>query len=140
MTHSSGARRLARSLCVVVDGLISGEGCGVRPTTLTGATCTAGPLIPKTVEAPTGPMAKTREPPRPGTLQCIQKEFLKQERIMANKVRRRFASDPNVLSHVNAFTTPFDESGKLGIRMLNLRPSTLTQSRGHFDAGKYELN
>jgi hypothetical protein len=107
MTHSSGARRLARSLCVVVDGLISGEGCGVRPTTLTGATCTAGPLIPKTVEAPTVPMARTREPPRPGTLQCIQKEFVKQERIMANKVRRRFASDPNVLSHVNAFYDPF---------------------------------
>jgi cytochrome b involved in lipid metabolism len=104
MTHSSGARRLARSLCVVVDGLVSGEGCGVRPTILTGAT---GPLVPRAAEAPTVPMARTREPTRPGTLECIQKEFLKEERIMANKVEKRFASNPSVLSHVNAFYDPF---------------------------------
>jgi cytochrome b involved in lipid metabolism len=109
MTHSSGARRLARSLCVVVDGLISGEGCGVLPTTLTGAT---GPLVPRAVEAPTISMARTREPTRPGTLRCIQKEFLEEERIMANKVRRRFASNPNVLSHVNAFYDPFRQEWK----------------------------
>jgi hypothetical protein len=52
-------------------------------------------------------MARTREPTRPGTLECIQKEFLKEERIMANKVEKRFASNPSVLSHVNAFYDPF---------------------------------
>jgi cytochrome b involved in lipid metabolism len=104
MTHSSGARHIARSVCVVVDGFCFEDGCGVHPTVLTGA---SGPLVPRAMEAPTIPMARTREQPHPGTLQSIRREFLKQQRLMAHKVRTRFASNPNVLSHVNLFYDPF---------------------------------
>ena len=109
MTHSSGARRLVQSFCVVVDDFCFKDGCGSRPTALTDA---SGPLVPRAVEAPTVPMARTREPSRPGTLQSIRREFVKQERLMAHRVRTRFASNPNVLSHVNTFYDPFRREWK----------------------------
>jgi hypothetical protein len=106
MNHSSGARRVAQSLCVVVNTFCLEDGCGLRPTVLTG---TVGDQqhVPTAVEAPTVPMARTKDPRHAGTLQSIRCEFQRQEQEMANLVSSRCASNPNVLSHVNVFYDPF---------------------------------
>ena len=106
MNHSSGARRLALSMCVLVDGFCFEDGCGLHPTSNTEA---SHPL-PSTVEAPTVPMTRVQR--RPGNLQSVRSKFLDQESQIVREMTRRFASNPNVLSHVNVYYDPFQRKWK----------------------------
>lgn len=111
MNHSSGARRLAQSLCVVVNNFCFEDECGLRPTSQT-RTVSGVQDVPCAVEPPTVPMARTKEPRHPGTLQSIRNDYLKQEQEKVAQVTSRFASNPNVLSHVNVFYDPFRREWK----------------------------
>lgn len=102
MNHSSGARRLAQSLCVVVN-----SGCGLQPTSQTHIAGTSQD-VPSTVEAPTvSKGARSTEPRRGGTLQAVRQGFLKQEQAKMQQVALKFASNQDVLSHVNVYYDPF---------------------------------
>lgn len=111
MNHSSGARRLAQSLCVVVNTFCLEDGCGLRPTALT-STIGDQQDVPAAVKAPTVPMARTKEPRHAGTLQSVRSEFRRQEQEKADQASSRCASNPNVLSHVNVFYDPFRREWK----------------------------
>lgn len=110
MTHSAGARRVARSLCVAVNGFCNEEGCGVQPTTLT----SLGPTRshPTVASSPTIEMARTRAPARPETLQLYRNKYQSQERLMLQSVQAAYSSNPDVLSDVNAFYDPFQRQWK----------------------------
>lgn len=112
MNHSSGARRLAESLCVVVNTFCSQEGCGLRPTIQTDTVCNDLQVAPSIAEAPTVPMARTKELRHHGTLQSFRNDYVKQEQERAAQVETAFASNPNVLSHVNVFYDPFRREWK----------------------------
>ena len=111
MNHSSGARRLAQSLCVVVNDSCFEEGCGLRPTSMT-STSVLGHAVPTAVEAPAVAMARPKEPRRTRTLQIIQNQYLKEEQEKINQVTTRFSSNPDVLSHVNVYYDPFHRKWK----------------------------
>jgi len=110
MRHSTGARRLAQSLCVVVNNFCFEDECGLRPTLQTFTSDHQD--VPTVVEAPTVPTTRTKEPRNAGTLQSIRSDFNKQEQEKVIQVTSRFASNPNVLSHVNVFYDPFRREWK----------------------------
>ena len=107
MNHSSGARRLAQSLCVVVNSSCLQGGCGLQPTSQTRIAGTPQD-VPSTVDAPTVPMgARSTESRRGGTLEAVRKGFLKQEQVKMQQAEFKYASNQDVLSHVNVYYDPF---------------------------------
>jgi hypothetical protein len=108
--HSMIARRLAQSLCVVVDAAcLENDSCGVLPTLKTVGVAS----LPPAVDNQSIPFDQhKRFYKRPGTLLGLKNSFQTQLSQLQTKVDRRFANNSNVLSHVNVFYDPFDRQWK----------------------------
>jgi hypothetical protein len=104
------ARRLAQSLCVVVDAAcLENDSCGVLPTLKTVGVAS----LPPAVDNQSIPFDQhKRFYKRPGTLLGLKNSFQTQLSQLQTKVDRRFANNSNVLSHVNVFYDPFDRQWK----------------------------
>jgi cytochrome b involved in lipid metabolism len=111
--HSMGARRLAQSMCVVVDrSRLDRESCGLGATILTeGATA---PLI---VEQP--PIDVERFPEKIGTLQMVLDDFLRQQNSNHRIASARW-SDASISSDVNVYFDPFLRVWKAWYTDINL--------------------
>jgi hypothetical protein len=110
MRHSMGARRMAQSLCVVVNSSILVDDCyGARPTSKTTG---IGPL-PQAVNIEKIPLDRRKSTHRiMGNLHSLKTIFLLEQAQTQRAVERRFASNANVLSHVNTYYDPFDRRWK----------------------------
>jgi len=105
INHSYTARRLAKSLCVVLDlSSTSDDGWGVRPTSFA-----------KLSKAPTAivdrgnPLLQGRmERKGLGTLSCIKERIKEERKKVQRRVERTFANDPTVLGgQTNIYYDPF---------------------------------
>jgi cytochrome b involved in lipid metabolism len=108
MGHSNGARRLARSLCVVADlSATSDNEWGVLPTKHTHLS-NESPKIADETDLNLHLLLGRKQRKRLGTLQVIR-DLLEQERAQVERrVLRRYKSDSNVLGgQVNTYYDPF---------------------------------
>jgi hypothetical protein len=120
MGHSLRARRLAKSLCVVVDQSDNDGGCGLRPTVNTMA-C-GGPL-PSPVETDRLLLGRRKtQQRRPGTLKRIQTKFTKEQEQVKLRVARRFEWDPRVVGKANAYYDPICQEWRAWFTSNNFEP------------------
>jgi len=111
INHSMGARRIALTLCVVVDrSAVDRSECGLRPTLQTPAKPDAPPL-PVVVVAPS--LERIRKPKRIGTLQVILQDHNRREEQIRKQAAGRAADVSQALNgEINIFYDPFSRRWK----------------------------
>ena len=124
MNHSFGARRLARSLCVVVDtAFLSREVCGTCPTNITTTNTTTSDnnhnhsSIPHAVEAPVTFNSQTVIRKK-GTLQRIRDAFVQEQasyQILVENMKL-----PELLGDINLYYDPIVQKWKAWYTAHNL--------------------
>ncbi|CAJ1969054.1 unnamed protein product [Cylindrotheca closterium] len=107
INHSNGARRLAKSLCVVLDlSSTSEEAWGVRPTSFAKLAFNASN---NDVVDPGNPLLLGRKERKGlGTLSCIKERIKEERKQVERRNARKYASDSTVLGgQVNTYYDAF---------------------------------
>lgn len=105
INHSNGARRLAKSLCVVLDlSSTSDEAWGVRPTSFTKISRTPANRVD-----PGNPLLLARKERKVlGTLANIKEQTKEEQKQVERRVTKKYASDSTVLGgQINTYYDPF---------------------------------
>mmetsp|Transcript_23066 Transcript_23066/g.40571 ORF Transcript_23066/g.40571 Transcript_23066/m.40571 type:complete len:467 (-) Transcript_23066:342-1742(-) len=125
MGHSLGARRLAMSLCVVVDKSAQHQDdCGLFPTNHTKVDDDSR-LPSRMPDGADNILLQGRRQSRSnhsGTLHRIHCQFERQKEQVRNRVAKKFANDPTVLGHqVNVYYCPFTKKWRVWYTDTDLR-------------------
>mmetsp|Transcript_30277 Transcript_30277/g.72611 ORF Transcript_30277/g.72611 Transcript_30277/m.72611 type:complete len:436 (-) Transcript_30277:286-1593(-) len=106
INHSNGARRLAKSLCVVIDLSLSTseQAWGVRPTSFAKLS-----NAPNNIIDPGNPLLLGRKERKgQGTLSSIKERIKEDRKLVERRMSRKYASDSTVLGgEVNTYYDPF---------------------------------
>ena len=113
MSHSMGARRLARSLCVVVDAFSYQGGCGLHPTTHSVLADSTDTMLPPLVQSSDNLSLGRKQRMGMGTLSRIRIQYVSDYEKLRRQVDRKFASDTSVLGQVNHYFDPFHKEWRI---------------------------
>lgn len=112
MGHSNGARRMARSLCVVADlSATSDQDWGVVSTKHTNVSTD----VPKLCEDEYRSLLLGRKQKKQlGTLKSVRDRLQQERAIVERRVHRQYSSDPIVLGgQVNTYYDPFQRQWRI---------------------------
>jgi hypothetical protein len=113
MSHSTRARRLARSLCVVVDGFSYQGGCGLHPTPHSVLADRTDALLPPLAQRSDNLSLGRKQRTGLGTLSRIRTQYVREYEQLRRQVDRKFASDTSVLGQVNHYFDPFHKEWRI---------------------------
>jgi hypothetical protein len=113
MSHSMRARRLARSLCVVVDAFTYQGGCGLHPTPRSVLADRTDALLPPLVQSSDNLSLGRNQRTGLGTLSRIRTQYVRDYEQLRRQVDRKFASDTSVLGQVNHYFDPFHKEWRI---------------------------
>ena len=143
MGHSTGARKLAMSMCVVVNRSAqrNNNECGLFPTNHTEVDEDANhPLPPRLPDGEDNLInIRRRRAPRKvkthgvsnggGTLHQMRARFIEEREQVRNRNRRLYSGDPTILGHeVNTYFDPFTRQWRIWYTDTDLRTIFLPAS------------
>jgi hypothetical protein len=143
MGHSRGARKLAMSMCVVVNRSAQSENneCGLFPTNHTQIDEDVYyPLLPRLASGEdnllkirrrraTTRKRKSRVSNGGGTLHQMRTRFIEEKEQVRNRNMRIYSDDPTILGHeVNTYFDPFTREWRIWFTDTDLRITYLPAS------------
>lgn len=143
MGHSAGARKLAMSMCVVVNRSAQSENneCGLFPTNHTEVyeegNCPLPPRLPDGEDnllkwrrrGTTTSLGNNRNLQGGGTLNQMRTRFLEEREQIRSRNIRKYSGDPTILGHeVNTYFDPFTREWRIWYTDTDLRTIFLPAS------------
>jgi len=111
--HSSGALRLAKSLCVVVNASTERDGVGLKPTRHTDLVQHIGEIdLPSRVEAELMDLNELRAGPSNETLHRVRGMFTEERLAAEGRARRSWHAQQPRLTDINVYYDPLERSWK----------------------------